>query len=471
MDEKNDIRQRKEDQRRYLPKSQKNYAIKLTDGTWDDLEKKLIDACTLGIEDSGIKSSAKHAVDIAISKKDYHDNTLHTDAGHLYKKYGVIVLRGCYGTSFDNSYWLAKCAKKCAQETNLAKYANEPESRRNKDIGFAVVEWVHNNSTRERGRVLYTSIKDLYEGHGVGDNIILSNYASDIAKIFGVPMTTFRENSEFLCSDGINALKADGKYYYMDISCSNAAVTSLDDEYCAFYTAIIRDENGNRPAYFFEYPDDYSIAKFYSTPEYTALLDQLLQLDLSKGTWNILKQASQTTYYLAQTVVNQMIAADPEFKYATYSDYEYNPDYGDLRYAYHQGEYQTCCSSALDYLLSNYLWNKEIIIRHRYYDDIYNGIVSPGEAYWLTFDELAGKGGTDSNFIYKNTPYGKIYSSTSITGEHPYGNIFGYRTEKKLIAVNKVRKGFMSWGNKPNLIKINLNKKFKPTGSVQNVYI
>ena len=117
----------------------RNYAIRLTDGTKGDLEKAMRAAITMGIKNSNIEYRTDEVISDALCKHNYKNGG--EPPAKIYKKYGVVMLRGANSEDFDFSYWKAKCIVQCAKDMNLAQYENEPQARRDKDVSFAVMEW------------------------------------------------------------------------------------------------------------------------------------------------------------------------------------------------------------------------------------------------------------------------------------------------------------------------------------------
>ena len=365
----------------------RNYAIHLTDGTRNDLRNALIKKLSQGLAGNAKKAAISVTNEILGYKK--YGNSTKNEAGSLYNKKGIVILRGISGERFDFTYWLTKCVIQCSQDMNLAQYENEPQVRRDKDVSFAVMEWC-----RARAHYGYTSPKTTYrsllDGHAQGLCESLADFVDSIASVYGVRMEVIGGDDH-----AINVLKTGGKYYYMDFQCD--VIT------CNFKSPWYEDS--------------------VNTPEYTQLLHEVANMNLpQKADWDVVSErvtnASPELLALANTVVAQVEAKDPSLVQIE--------DGGAMKH------WSACYNTALKYFIANYVYdyqNRLDIARRLYEDDIDNGRVGKGEAEWLTFKESAGIG---ANRQYKQTPYGKI------TGGYrrDYAadkNVLGYKTEKALL--------------------------------------
>ena len=358
----------------------RNYAIHLTDGTRDDLRKAMIKKLSQGLAGNAKKAAISVTNEILGYKK--YGNSTKNEAGSLYNKKGIVVLRGISGERFDFTYWLTKCAIQCSQDMNLAQYENEPQARRDKDVSFAVMEWCRAHVKGYGGKNM--SFKNLLNGNAFGVCEDYANYVQDISNAFGIRMGIAHGNDH-----AINVLKTGGKYYYMDFQSKNDVICHIDS---------------------IGYGDSVS------TPEYTQLLKEIYNMDLpSKADWDVIgakiNAASSELKALSDVVVNQMIAKDP--KYGTENGVPWTEYY----------------NTTLRFFIANYVYdyqNRLDIASRLYIDDIMNGRVGRGEANWQTFAEYSGKG---SNYDYWNTPYGRI------TGIYAQDNntVLGYKTQTKLL--------------------------------------
>ena len=358
----------------------RNYAIHLTDGTRNDLRNALIKKLSQGLAGNAKKAAISVTNEILGYKK--YGNSTKNEAGSLYNKKGIVILRGISGERFDFTYWLTKCAIQCSQDMNLAQYENEPQVRRDKDVSFAVMEWC-----RARAHYGYTSPKTTYrsllDGHAQGLCESLADFVDSIASVYGVRMEVVGGDDH-----AINVLKTGGKYYYMDFQSKNDVICHIDS---------------------IGYGDSVS------TPEYTQLLKEIYNMNLpQKADWDVIgakiNAASPELKALSDVVVNQMIAKDP--KYGTENGVPWTEYY----------------NTTLRFFIANYVYSgdKLDIASRLYIDDIMNGRVGRGEANWQTFAEYSGKG---SNYDYWNTPYGRI------TGIYAQDNntVLKYKTEKALL--------------------------------------
>lgn len=363
----------------------RNYAIHLTDGTRNDLRNAMIKKLSQGLAGNAKKAAISITNEILGYKK--YGNSTKNEAGSLYNKKGVVVLRGISGERFDFTYWLTKCAIQCSQDMNLAQYENEDSARRDKDVSFAVMEWC-----RARAHYGYTSPKTTYrsllDGHAQGLCESLADFVDSIASVYGVRMEVVGGDDH-----AINVLKTGGKYYYMDFQ--------DDVRLCDFKSPWYEDS--------------------INTPEYTQLLREVANMDLpQKADWDAIgakiNAASSELKALSDVVVNQMIAKDP--KYGTENGVPWTEYY----------------NTTLRFFIANYVYSGDQldIIRRLYEDDIDNGRVGKGEAEWLTFKEFAC-GGEDPLWCYKQTPYGKIYDTSKTSGMTKYRHVLGYKTQTKLL--------------------------------------
>lgn len=363
----------------------RNYAIHLTDGTRNDLRNAMIKKLSQGLAGNAKKAAISVTNEILGYKK--YGNSTKNEAGSLYNKKGIVVLRGISGERFDFTYWLTKCAIQCSQDMNLAQYENEDSARRDKDVSFAVMEWC-----RARAHYGYTSPKTTYrsllDGHAQGLCESLADFVDSIASVYGVRMEVVGGDDH-----AINVLKTGGKYYYMDFQSKNDVICHIDS---------------------IGYGDSVS------TPEYTQLLKEIYNMNLpQKADWDVVSErvanASPELLTLANTVVAQVEAKDPSLVQIE--------DGGEMKH------WSACYNTALKYFIANYVYdyqNRLDIASRLYIDDIMNGRVGRGEANWQTFAEYSGKG---SNYDYWNTPYGRI------TGIYAQDNntVLGYKTQTKLL--------------------------------------
>ena len=359
----------------------RNYAIHLTDGTRDDLRKAMVKKLSQGLS-GNIEKTAKNVVNEVLGYKHYGNSTKN-EAKALYGNKGIVVMRGCSGTSMDGSYWLAKCIIQCSQDMNLAQYENEPQARRDKDVSFAVMEWCRAHVKGYGGKNM--SFKNLLNGNAYGVCEDYANYVQDISNAFGIRMGIAHGDDH-----AINVLKTGGKYYYMDFQCD----------------PIVHGIN-------FSGYDDSPY-----TPEYTQLLKEIYNMDLpQKADWDVIgakiNAASSELKALSDVVVNQMIAKDP--KYGTENGVPWTEYY----------------NTTLRFFIANYVYSgDQLDLADRLYEnDLHHGFVGRGEAEWLTFKESAGIG---ANRQYKQTPYGKItggYRRDNATDK----NVLGYKTQTKLL--------------------------------------
>ena len=357
----------------------RNYAIHLTDGTRDDLRKAMIKKLSQGLS-GNIEKTAKNVVNEVLGYKHYGNSTKN-EAKALYGNKGIVVMRGCSGTSMDGSYWLAKCIIQCSQDMNLAQYETEPQVRRDKDVSFAVMEWCRAHVKGYGGKNM--SFKNLLNGNAYGVCEDYANYVQDISNAFGIRMGIAHGDDH-----AINVLKTGGKYYYMDFQSKNDVICHIDS---------------------IGYGDSVS------TPEYTQLLKEIYSMNLpQKADWDAIgvkiNAASSELKAISDVVVNQMIAKDP--KYGTENGVPWTEYY----------------NTTLRFFIANYVYSgdKLDIASRLYIDDIMNGRVGRGEANWQTFAEYSGKG---SNYDYWNTPYGRI------TGIYAQDNntVLSYKTQTKLL--------------------------------------
>lgn len=371
----------------------RNYAIHLTDGTREDLRNALINKLSQGLSGE-IRKSAIALTKQAMAYNHYGKNS-YTDisanqAAQLYKTRGIVIMRGVNGFNFDRTYWLAKCVVQCSKDMNLAQYENEDSARRDKDVSFAVMEWC-------RKRAYYhpssnkTTCRSLLSGQANGMCESLANFVDQVASAYGVKIAVIGSESH-----AINVLKAGGKYYYMDFQGNNVVC-------------------------------DINSSGYYASPythEYSQLLQELQKLDLPQtANWDVVTEkvnsASPELHALADTVVKQMEAKDPQLGMEKNSDGSYTP-------------WQTYYSSALRFFICNYMYqieNKLQLADRLYDDDIMNGRVGRGEANWLTFNEDAGMG---ENQQYKQTPYGRILGGYRKDNKSDH-NVLGFKTEKALL--------------------------------------
>ncbi len=362
----------------------RNYAIHLTDGTRDDLRKAMIKKLSQGLS-GNIEKTAKNVVNEVLGYKHYGNSTKN-EAKALYGNKGIVVMRGCSGTSMDGSYWLAKCIIQCSQDMNLAQYENEPQVRRDKDVSFAVMEWCRAHVKGYGGKNM--SFKNLLNGNAYGVCEDYANYVQDISNAFGIRMGIAHGDDH-----AINVLKTGGKYYYMDFQ-------HKDDVICHI--------------------DSIGYGDSVSTPEYTQLLKEIYNMDLpSKADWDVVSErvanASLELLTLANTVVAQVEAKDPSLVQIK--------DGGEMKH------WSACYNTALKYFIANYVYdyqNRLDIASRLYIDDIMNGRVGRGEANWQTFAEYAGKGCEND---YWTTPYGRIMGGYT----RETHSAIGYKTQTKLL--------------------------------------
>ena len=363
----------------------RNYAIHLTDGTRDDLRKALIRKLTNNVKDDDIEDTAEDITELVLGYKHY-GNSMKNEAKSLYEKKGIVVMRGCWGTDFNYTYWLAKCIIQCSQDMNLAQYENEPQARRDKDVSFAVMEWCRAHVKGYGGKNM--SFKNLLNGNAYGVCEDYANYVQDISNAFGIRMGIAHGDDH-----AINVLKTGGKYYYMDFQ-------HKDDVICHI--------------------DSIGYGDSVSTPEYTQLLKEIYNMDLpSKADWDVVSErvanASPELLTLANTVVAQVEAKDPSLVQIE--------DGGEMKH------WSACYNTALKYFIANYVYdyqNKLDIASRLYIDDIMNGRVGRGEANWQTFAEYAGKGCEND---YWTTPYGRIVGGYT----RETHSVLGYKTQTKLL--------------------------------------
>lgn len=359
----------------------RNYAIHLTDGTRDDLRKAMVKKLSQGLS-GNIEKTAKNVVNEVLGYKHYGNSTKN-EAKALYGNKGIVVMRGCSGTSMDGSYWLARCVIQCSQDMNLAQYENEPQARRDKDVSFAVMEWCRAHVKGYGGKNM--SFKNLLNGNAYGVCEDYAGYVRDISNAFGIKMGIAHGDDH-----AINVLKTGGKYYYMDFQCD----------------PIVHGIN-------FSGYDDSPY-----TPEYTQLLKEIYNMNLpQKADWDVIgakiNAASSELKALSDVVVNQMIAKDP--KYGTENGVPWTEYY----------------NTTLRFFIANYVYSgDQLDLADRLYEnDLHHGFVGRGEAEWLTFKESAGIG---ANRQYKQTPYGKItggYRRDNATDK----NVVSYKTQTKLL--------------------------------------
>lgn len=358
----------------------RNYAIHLTDGTRNDLRNAMIKKLSQGLAGNAKKAAISVTNEILGYKK--YGNSTKNEAGSLYNKKGIVVLRGISGERFDFTYWLTKCAIQCSQDMNLAQYENEPQVRRDKDVSFAVMEWC-----RARAHYGYTSPKTTYrsllDGHAQGLCESLADFVDSIASVYGVRMEVVGGDDH-----AINVLKTGGKYYYMDFQ-------HKDDVICHI--------------------DSIGYGDSVSTSEYTQLLKEIYNMNLpQKADWDVIgakiNAASPELKALSDVVVNQMIAKDP--KYGTENGVPWTEYY----------------NTTLRFFIANYVYSgdKLDIASRLYIDDIMNGRVGRGEANWQTFAEYAGKGCEND---YWATPYGRIEGGYT----RETHSVLKYKTEKALL--------------------------------------
>ena len=358
----------------------RNYAIHLTDGTRNDLRNAMIKKLSQGLAGNAKKAAISITNEILGYKK--YGNSTKNEAGSLYNKKGIVVLRGISGERFDFTYWLTKCAIQCSQDMNLAQYENEDSARRDKDVSFAVMEWC-----RARAHYGYTSPKTTYrsllDGHAQGLCESLADFVDSIASVYGVRMEVVGGDDH-----AINVLKTGGKYYYMDFQ-------HKDDVICHI--------------------DSIGYGDSVSTPEYTQLLKEIYNMNLpQKADWDVIgakiNAASSELKALSDVVVNQMIAKDP--KYGTENGVPWTEYY----------------NTTLRFFIANYVYSgdKLDIASRLYIDDIMNGRVGRGEANWQTFAEYAGKGCEND---YWTTPYGRIVGGYT----RETHSVLGYKTQTKLL--------------------------------------
>lgn len=363
----------------------RNYAIHLTDGTRNDLRNAMIKKLSQGLAGNAKKAAISVTNEILGYKK--YGNSTKNEAGSLYNKKGIVVLRGISGERFDFTYWLTKCAIQCSQDMNLAQYENEDSARRDKDVSFAVMEWC-----RARAHYGYTSPKTTYrsllDGHAQGLCESLADFVDSIASVYGVRMEVVGGDDH-----AINVLKTGGKYYYMDFQ-------HKDDVICHI--------------------DSIGYGDSVSTPEYTQLLKEIYNMNLpQKADWDVVSErvanASLELLTIANTVVAQIEAKDPSLVQIE--------DGGEMKH------WSACYNTALKYFIANYVYdyqNRLDIASRLYIDDIMNGRVGRGEANWQTFAEYAGKGCEND---YWTTPYGRIMGGYT----RETHSVLGYKTQTKLL--------------------------------------
>lgn len=366
----------------------RNYAIHLTDGTRDDLRKAMVKKLSQGLS-GNIEKTAKNVVNEVLGYKHYGNSTKN-EAKALYGNKGVVVMRGCSGTSMDGSYWLARCVIQCSQDMNLAQYENEPQARRDKDVSFAVMEWCRAHVKGYGGKNM--SFKNLLNGNAFGVCEDYANYVQDISNVFGIRMGIAHGDDH-----AINVLKTGGKYYYMDFQ-------HKDDVICHI--------------------DSIGYGDSVSTPEYTQLLKEIYNMNLpEKADWDVVSErvanASLELLTLADIVVAQVEAKDPSLVQIK--------DGGEMKH------WSACYNTALKYFIANYVYdyqNRLDIASRLYIDDIMNGRVGRGEANWQTFAEYAGKGCEND---YWTTPYGRIIGGYT----RETHSALGYKTQTKLLNGNR----------------------------------
>ena len=358
----------------------RNYAIHLTDGTRDDLRKALIRKLTNNVKDDDIEDTAKDITELVLGYKHY-GNSMKNEAKSLYKRKGIVVMRGCWGTDFNYTYWLSKCVVQCSKDMNLAQYENEPQVRRDKDVSFAIMEWCRAHVKGYGGKNM--SFKNLLNGNAYGVCEDYANYVQDISNAFGIRMGIAHGDDH-----AINVLKTGGKYYYMDFQ-------HKDDVICHI--------------------DSIGYGDSVNTPEYTQLLKEIYSMNLpQKADWDAIgakiNAASSELKVLSDVVVNQMIAKDP--KYGTENGVPWTEYY----------------NTTLRFFIANYVYSgdKLDIASRLYIDDIMNGRVGRGEANWQTFAEYAGKGCEND---YWTTPYGRIVGGYT----RETHSVLGYKTQTKLL--------------------------------------
>lgn len=365
----------------------RNYAIRLTDGTKGDLEQAMRAAITSGV--TGQKSSADRIINTALCKKNYKNGG--ESPAKIYKKYGVVILRGANSEDFDYCYWKAKCIVQCAKDMNLAQYENEPKDRRDKDVSFAVMEWCRKHAFYGDKKQTY---KALYNKNALTYCSRLAGFVSQMCHTYGVDLGVVGGHNH-----AINILKAGGKYYYMDFQGNN----------------VVCDIN------------DYADSVRPLTPEYTQLLKEISKLDLPKEAgWEkvteVVSNASPELHALADIVVKQMEEKNPNLVMVedggTYVHWSKCYRDNSLQYFVCQKVYDMCDRLAL---------------ADRYCkDEILNGRMGYGEANWLTFNESAGMG---ENQQYKQTPYGRILGGYRRDNASDH-NVLGFKTEKSLLKAN-----------------------------------
>lgn len=358
----------------------RNYAIHLTDGTRDDLRKALIRKLTNNVKDDDIEDTAKDITELVLGYKHY-GNSMKNEAKSLYKRKGIVVMRGCWGTDFNYTYWLSKCVVQCSKDMNLAQYENEPPVRRDKDVSFAVMEWCRAHVKGYGGKNM--TFKNLLSGNAFGVCEDYANYVQDISNAFGIRMGIAHGDDH-----AINVLKTGGKYYYMDFQ-------HKDDVICHI--------------------DSIGYGDSVNTPEYTQLLKEIYSMNLpQKADWDAIgakiNAASSELKVLSDVVVNQMIVKDP--KYGTENGVPWTEYY----------------NTTLRFFIANYVYSgdKLDIASRLYIDDIMNGRVGRGEANWQTFAEYAGKGCEND---YWTTPYGRIVGGYT----RETHSVLGYKTQTKLL--------------------------------------
>lgn len=357
----------------------RNYAIHLTDGTRDDLRKAMVKKLSQGLS-GNIEKTAKNVVNEVLGYKHYGNSTKN-EAKALYGNKGIVVMRGCWGTDFNYTYWLSKCVVQCSKDMNLAQYENEPQVRRDKDVSFAIMEWCRAHVKGYGGKNM--TFKNLLSGNAFGVCEDYANYVQDISNAFGIKMGIAHGDDH-----AINVLKTGGKYYYMDFQ-------HKDDVICHI--------------------DSIGYGDSVSTPEYTQLLKEIYNMNLpQKADWDVIgakiNAASSELKALSDVVVNQMIAKDP--KYGTENGVPWTEYY----------------NTTLRFFIANYVYSgdKLDIASRLYIDDIMNGRVGRGEANWQTFAEYAGKGCEND---YWTTPYGRIVGGYT----RETHSVLGYKTQTKLL--------------------------------------
>ena len=366
----------------------RNYAIRLTDGTKGDLEKAMRAAITSGVTGQGYYTN--QVINTALCKKNYKNGG--ESPAKIYKKYGVVILRGANSEHFDYAYWQSKCIAQCAKDMNLAQYENEPQARRDKDVSFAVMEWCRKHAFYGYTKHTY---KALYNKNAITYCTRLAGFVTQLCKAYGVDVGMIDGGDHT-----INVLKAGGKYYYMDFQGNENVVCSIN-----FYV------NSSNPC----------------TPEYTQLLKEISKIGLPmNANWDVVTEkvnnASPELHALADTVVKQMEAKNPESVLVK--------DGGEMKY------WSPCYSgNALLYFVCQKVYNvfEELDLPSMYCEDeIVNGRMGYGEANWLTFKESAGIGEKKQ---YKQTPYGRILGGYDLSDSDDH-NVLGFKTEESLLKAN-----------------------------------